>query len=155
MAYTDIPDTDVDVDSPLDEDLLEDLRDNDNFLRETVFGAEIAEASTASATYVTLASFDVYLQDLPDYTGIQRSLTVRLEVKTTSGTATYKVTDNDAAVDSTEDTTTSAGYEAIEVTLNFAAGLAGTTRTIDIKGKTSAGTASAKIEDACTNRINY
>lgn len=155
MAYTDIPDTDVDIDSPLDEDLFEDLRDNDEAIRQNLFGVEIAEQSTASATYVTLTSFDVYLPSLPDYTGIQRSLVFEAEVRTTAGTATYKVTDNAAAVDSTEATTTSAAYESKEVTLNFAAGLAGTIRTIDVKGKTTAGTCYLKVAARCTSRINY
>lgn len=154
-AYTNIPDGDVDVDSPLDTDLFTALRDNDESLRIQVVPVNISEQNTTSATYVTLVSFRLYLPDLADYTGIQRLLVFEAEVKTSSGTATFKVTDNAAAVDSTETTTTSSTYESKTVTLNFAAGLVDTVRTIDVKAKTTAGTFNLRSVDSITSRLEY
>lgn len=156
-AYTNIPDGDVDVDSPLDADLFTALRDNDEALRIQVLHVNVAEVTETSSTYPGSpnASFRLYVPDLADYTSIQRTLTFEAEVKTTSGTMTFKVQDNATATDSTETTSTSSTFESKEVVLNLAAGWVDTIRTIDVYMKTTAGTASLRSVDSVTSRMEY
>lgn len=156
MAWVDIPATDTDIDSPEDEDLFESLAGNDVALRVAPVGWGVAEVTASSTGYVTLATVYVRIPDVAS-SAIQRKLVFRFECKVASGgTGTFKVTDNAAAVDSTEATTTSTSYEDKEVTLNFAEGLAGTTRQIDIKGKyTTTSPANLQIVDSFTSELQF
>ena len=157
MAYTDVPDSDIDVDSPLDTDLFTALRDNDNETRQILFGYNRAEVTTTTSGYTTLATFSLYLEDLPDYTGIQRKLVMPIELKQSGGgTVTFRLQDNAAAVESNEVTETSATYVwSADLTLNFAAGLEGTTRTINLQAKVTSGDAFARSQNRAAVRVHY
>lgn len=156
MAWVDIPTTDVDVDSPLDEDIFQKLADNDEAIRVAPVGFELPETQATSATYVTLATRYVRIPNVLS-TAIQRKLVFRCQLKATAGgTMTLKITDNAAAVDSTEASSTSTSYEDKDVTLNFAESLKGTTRQIDIKGKyTTNSPGFIEIVDSVTSELSF
>lgn len=143
-AYTVIPNTDVDQDSPGKEgDVFQELRDNQNAQRILLIYINFAEQSTPSATYVKLGDVVVYpIPDLADYTSIQRKILGYIDVKTTAGTATFQFRDAGSASTGTEVTTTSSSYEPKEPTIDQDAGWKGTTRTLEIWGKTTSGTCS-------------
>jgi hypothetical protein len=156
-AWTSIPDASIDTDSPLDEALFEDLRDNDEILRQAIIDWGISETASVGTTYVTVASRSLFVPNLADITGDTRTLVVEAQFKASAGTASFKVTDNAAAVDSTEVTTGSTSYTSGEVTLNIDASLKGTIRTIDFKVKNSGAsdTTSLQAIDRLTSRLNY
>lgn len=135
LAYTAVPDTDVDIDSPVDEDLMEELRDNIDASRVAVFGVSFTERNTQGTSFSSLVTFDVTIPDLPDPQN-GRSLTVALLGKVDDGptrTGTYRI--SDGTTDGTEDTTTSATNEEMTSTITVPASWAGTTKTIQIQGK--------------------
>ncbi len=156
MAWVDIPSTDSDIDSPEDEDIFQSLANNDVALRIAPVGFALAETQATSTGYVTLATVYVELPDVAS-SAIQRKLVFRCELKATAGgTMTLKITDNAAAVDSTEASSTSTSYEDKEVTLNFAEGLKGTKRQIDIKGKyTTNSPGFVQIVNAITSELHF
>ena len=124
MAYVDIPDADVDLDSfGKETDVFQRLRDNIRAGRETVFAWPYAEQSTNSATFVTLDSVRLFVPNVPAFTGIARQIIHDFEAKIApAGTGTYRLRDNVSGNTGTEVTTTNTSYEAKSATLNIDAG---------------------------------
>lgn len=89
-TWTNIVDGDVDLDSELDEDLFEALRDNAAAARISVLGIDVDEDTTTTDSpswdQVLAGDFDLEIPDLNDYVGIARKVTVTVEAKVTSGT---------------------------------------------------------------------
>ena len=121
------------------------LTTRDLVLAQQPFTFYMSELSTASAAYVSLRSINLYV---PTWAELL-ALTLRADffVKTTAGTATYRIQDNATTTNSSEDTTTNAAYERLGVlSLVIGSGWGGTYRTINIQAKTSAGTCYAKSD---------
>lgn len=153
-AFIDIPDTDIDVDSPLTTTIFQNFRQCDRAVRVIAFGFDVAEVTFTSATYVTVATVYFYLPDLADFDTIQRRILANFEVKTSAGgTLTLKTTAD--GVDSDEVTTTSTSYTSKTCTQNLASGLKGTIVQLDIKGKISAGTGYLRSIDRLTTLLEY
>lgn len=157
-GWTDIPDTDIDVDSPGDTDLFTGLRDNTRAARRQTIGFYVSTVNTTSATYALLDTVYLKVPDVDDFTSIQRILTFEAEVAVSGGgTATWKLTQTDhgGPVDSTEATTTSASFESKTVTLNIPAAAQGDIVTLEIYGKTTAGTFQLKVVDGPTSDLQF
>lgn len=159
MAWTDIPAADVDVDSPIDEDLVAALRDNLIECRVCVLGIEVYEDTTNNTSWTTSATVYVWLPDLADQDGLQRSLTLTVELKVTGGgTGYFRLRDDGAAVNGDAPSTTSTSYEDEVSTVDFATGLKGSVRTILVQFYHSAGggqTVEIKNENRATGVLVY
>jgi hypothetical protein len=98
MAYTALADSKVDLDSPIDTDLMTALRGNQRALRLMVFPVNFAEATTTSTGYVTLATFALAIPSFPDESGVTRQVrleldatrTVNVQAKASAGTVYLK-----------------------------------------------------------------
>jgi hypothetical protein len=149
-TYVNIPDTDVDLDSPGKTNLVfKRMRDNINALRIQLIPLDITEKTTGSGTFVSLVSFWVFIPNVADYTGIARRIVADFEVKVDSGanTGTYRLKDSVSSDVSNEVTTTSTTYEFKNPVLTIdPAWLSGdgVSRLILLEGKVSAGTAYAR-----------
>ena len=101
-TFPDIPTSDRDEDSPLDEDLFDNYHDRDEGLREQSFTLELSEVSTNSATYVTLADWRI---SIPLWAKIMKIVLDTKVVAATTGT--YKaLLDTSTASDEPTDTKT-------------------------------------------------
>lgn len=121
------------------------LTTRDLVLAQQPFMFYMSELTTTNAAFTSLRSINLYV---PTWAELL-ALTLRADwfVKTTAGTATYRIQDNASGNNSSEDTTTNAAYERLGVvSLAIAAGWGGTYRTINIQAKTSAGTCYAKSD---------
>ena len=158
-TWTDIVSTDVDTDSPLDEDLFQALRDNANAVRQTIFGISVSETSTTSTSFVTLHSFRINVPGLDDYTTIQRQINGEAQAKIAkaAATGTLRLEDDSTGTTGSETTfnATTYGYESL--TLDVAAAWKGTTRTINIQAKTDNASyaTSIKYDQGVGWRLDY
>lgn len=168
MAWTDIPNSDLDVNSPGKANaVFKAIRDNGHETRQLIVPSIFpepndadGEVSTSLTSYTTVYSFALDIPDLADFTGIQRRLVWDCEVKVVAPTpGAIRLQDVAAGVNSNEITNivnTSWAVLASKLTLNFAAGLLGTTRTIAVQLRaTSGGTAHARNLNRDTARLYY
>lgn len=103
------------------------------------------EVTTTNAAFTTVKSINVYVPTWAEILGL--SLRADWLVRTTAGTATYRIQDNASGNNSSEDTTTNATYERLGVVaLTIASGWGGTYRTINVQAKTTAGTCYTKSD---------
>lgn len=138
--WIDVPLTDVDGDSDIAQSVLDALRKNDRALRFQLLQFTVTEATRANAAYGLMATLDpVLIPDFADYSGLQRSIDLEVEVKVTAGTGTIQLRDDTAGTTGTEPTTVSASYEPKRTVLNIASGLKNTERTWKLYGKCSGG----------------
>ena len=99
-------------------------------------------ASTASSTYSEhpYALTTIWLPDVADYTGIQRLVSATIQGKVTAGVGSFRLKDDDSGDTGTETTTSSTGYTDLTLTLNLDGSYKGSSRTILVEFKTTAGT---------------
>ncbi len=161
-TYVNLPDTDVDIDSPQDTDLFDTLRDNIEASRICVLFIDEAEATTSvtSAGGAVLFSMLVFIPDLADYTGIDRTIYADFEGKLTgsAGTplATFWLRDNETATDGSTVTESGTSYVVKALSLSVDS-WKGTFRTIDLVAKINDGanSAEAKAENSNAWRLEY
>lgn len=154
-AYTVVTDSMIDINSPLDENLFQYLRDGIEASRICNLWMDEAEATTnvTAAGGAVLFSMELFIPDVADYTGIQRKICGDIQCKLTgsAGTplATFWLRDNATATDGGTVTTNSTSYVDLNPTLDLLAAWKGTKRTIDVVGKINdaANSAEAKSED--------
>lgn len=140
-TFNPIPDSDLNLDSPgKTQDVFEYLRDNAGAVRIAILGIYLAEETDTSASYQEHAgTIVVHVPDVADYTGIQRLISVTIEVKVSAGTGTFQLKDDASSNVSSEVTSTSTSYEDKTLTLDLDAGWKGTDRTIIVQYKVSGG----------------
>ena len=155
MAWTDIPATDTDVDSPLDEDLFDALRDNQLECRTAHYQVDISEGTASDSSFTTIKTVTIYVPDLADYTGIQRKVIGEFEAKITAGTATYRLLGDGNT--GTEVTSTATSFESVECEVDIDAGSAGSVVTVQLQGKSdiTPDVRTHKAEDRITWRTVY
>lgn len=139
--YTNIPTTDVDLDSPITEDeVIKAFRDNIDATRIELVATDFTEQTTTSGSWVTLSSFPLTIPDVEDYSGIQRKLSIWLAMRT-DGVELGEVRLRDLATLNVgaAKTTTSGSYEPKQPTLDIDAAWKGTTRTFQIRGQVTGG----------------
>lgn len=158
-TYVDIPDTNVDLDSPAKASaVFTRLRNNINAARILTLPTQVTEQTTASGTYVTLATVVFFIPNVANYATIVRRIIADLSVKTTSGTATFRLRETVSLDLSTEVTTVSTTYEEKQPDMTIdAAWLSGlgSIRSFSIQGKTTAGTASMKSDERVSWYMEY
>lgn len=150
MAWTDIPDTDIDVGSYAREDLVfQRLRDNMRALRIALFAWLFPEATTTSASWVTLTGtqVSVLIPNFPDYTAYQRKLRFVFDKKIAGGgTADYRI--RETVSGNTGPALVgiaSTSYTAGTVEIDVAASWVDTSRTFELQAqKVGGGTAYAQ-----------
>lgn len=155
-TWTDIPATDVDIDSPVDEDLMLSLKQNDEANRLSLFGVYFVETTFTNTSYNTLSSHDVYIPNLTDYTGIQRTVYFEFEGQAgASETALFRVTG--VGTTSNVVTVTSTTYVSVECTISVGSTWAGSRQTFTIQKQTNPGSnnSSARSENSVTCRVEY
>lgn len=138
-TYTEITDSDIDVNSPLDTDLFSAFRDNQRALRFSLFGYVFAEATNTSTGYTTFATGDVFVPDFGTYSGQTNTITVRFQGKISSGDANFRLQDSDSGNTGSEITVSQTTYLNSEVSIGVDASWYGTRRTLLLEGKSSAG----------------
>lgn len=156
MSYIEITDAMVDVDSGLDEDLYEYMRDNIRALRTFNIWLNVTEQSHSNAAYTTLFSFLIYIPNVAGFTGLTRSIKVMIETKVSTGTGYYQLEDDassDVSNEVSEDGTTYADLGLLTLTVD--ASWIGTTRTINVQGKHAAGTVYARALLRDDARLEY
>ena len=152
-TYIDIPDTDVDLDSPGKEDLVfKRLRDNINAMRIQIIKTDVAEQTETGSSFVTKATIRIFLPNVANYAGIARRIVAEIDVKVNNGanTGTYRLRDSASGDVSNEVTTTATSYEQKSPILTVdPAWLSGdgVVRLIQIQAKVSAGTAYVKADE--------
>jgi len=124
-AWTDIPDTDVDVGSPLKStEVVGALRDNARACRSYPFGVSIAEDLVVAGSWTVIANsdFGLWLPDFVDYTGIARRVLLFPSVKVDSGTTGYArlYNSSDAYGGTTSAIINGTSYVALELELSLA-----------------------------------
>lgn len=161
MAYTNIANTTIDLDSVIKEDWVLDMRDNIRACRVGIFGVDIVEDTSVSASYETVnnSTFYVRIPNLADYDGIQRKveLTVQLHCST-AATAYARLYDVTNAAAGAELTSTSTSYEDKLLTIDVDAGDAGAKLEYRIEFHTSTATtttATIKAVDSMTGLVTY
>lgn len=159
MAYTTISDSQVDIDSPIDTDLMQGLRDNARELRLQVFACYVPETTRNSTSYRIASTQSVYIPDYPDETGWTKHLAIEVDLKTdnASGAAIYQLEDSSSGNTSSEVSTTFTTYQAADNSLSIPGAWAGTTRDIlvKIKNANASYTTTIKSEDRVTARLYY
>lgn len=146
-TYIDIPDTDVDLDSPAKTDLFfKRVRDNINALRIQLIPINILEKSTNLGAYDTLTSISLFLPNVADYAGIARRIVAVWDGKVSGGgNASYRLRDSASGDTSNVLSTTSATYVPLgpfDLTVDPAwLSGDGVIRTFQIQAQTTAGTA--------------
>jgi hypothetical protein len=130
--FNDIVATRRDVDSPLEEQLFTDYYDRDEGLRQAPFWAPLAEVTTSSTTFVTVASWKGYV---PIWA---TKLVVAIQVKVNGVTGSYQAIIG--ALTSDTKTTTSLTYVDTErLTFSDVSTVQGTEVTISLQAKISNG----------------
>lgn len=153
MAWTDIPDTDIDTNSPLDTDLFTELRDNIRECARSVVNYEYAEQSTTSATFVTLVSREIFI---PDVDGPIGQANLIAEVRVSTDTGSFRLRDNASTNVGATVTTTSATYEDKTLSITIDASWQGTLRTIEVQGhRGTGGTAFTQVVNRIAFEIEY
>jgi hypothetical protein len=150
MAWTDIPDSDVDPNSPLKTGLFSKLRDNLKILREGPWRfttAEVVQTPAGAATYQNYLTVPHYV---PPYA---KKLVIALQVKTASGTATFQARVAGAAEVSDEPTSTSAAYERKEMTFADLSGHRGAIKDFEIWVKSTVPASTGIKGDGLTTRF--
>ncbi len=159
-TVVDIPDTDVDVDSPGSNDLFTRVRDNINGLRVALISWVFTNANTGATGWTDIATLPsgLWIPSLPDYTGIQRRARLNFVGINTGGTrAEFRLRDVAAGVNGpTVSTTLASPGEDLEATLDFAAGLVLTTRDVRLQAQiVGSGTARADCERRIAFELDY
>lgn len=141
MVWTNIPDADVDVNSPNDEDLMGGLRDNLRAMRTTVFGYSFTEFSSSSASPVDAATIVyLYIPDVTLYTGQTKLITVPVDCKVASGNGDVRVYDTASATGGSYVNITATSYGTIlSPTLTVDASWLDTYRTIKVQIRNNSG----------------
>jgi len=148
-AWVQIPDSDVNLDSPQKTGLMTKLRDDAAAARIALIGLELEEASTTSTTFVEHADplCLPHIPDVADYTGIQRKLYLPVQAKTAGGaTGTYRLKDQATGTTGPEQTTTSGAYVKLTLELDVPAAQKGTDRIILVEYKSSSGANAAFVK---------
>lgn len=157
-AWTNIPDTDTDVDSPLDTDLFTGLKDNADAARIGVFGYDFTEATTTNTTWTPAATgfAKVYVPSLADYSGISRNFTCAFECKVSGGTGQYRLKDSATGSTSSAVSVTATSYTPTDVTLTIPDAWKGTLRTLDLEfQKVSTGTVYVQAPFTNGGRVEF
>lgn len=156
-TWTDIPNSDLDVNSPGKQAIFQELRDNDVVQRQCVVAVLFDEVTATETSYTTKATVYVPMPDFPDATDWTRQIQLDLWLKTSGGTGYFEAYCVEETLTSTEVTTSSTSYVAKTVAFSGFSGTApGTTLTIQLKLKATSGqTTSAKNDNLCTARIYY
>jgi len=157
MAYTTLSDSLVDIDSPVDTDLMSGLRTNIRELRLQVHHLYIAETTNNSATYETVATRSVYIPDFPaedDWTQYYAAQ-VQLKTDNASNAAYYQIEDSATGSTSSEVTTTFTSYQDAETSLSIPSAWKGTTRTILHKIKNASTDVASVKNNGITARLYY
>ena len=150
-AHSNLPDTDLEQDDPgKTTTVFFKLRDNALAGRISPIGILLAEYDTVTGAFGAntygehITEMPLRIPNVADYTGIQRLYRINLSVKTVSGaTGTYRLKDQATTNTGSEDTSVSATYETISLTLNIDAGWIGTDRIILVEFKSSSGSNAA------------
>lgn len=130
-----------------------DLATRDLVLAAHPFAFYFVEVSTASASFATVASNVLYVPDWAEL--LTLSIRGSWDIRTTAGTATYRITDNASGNASNEVTTTSATYvRSGDIALAVPAGWGGTQRTINVQAKTTSGTCYSRSTDLIVWRFS-
>jgi hypothetical protein len=160
-AWQNIPDTDVDIDSPgKTTDVFSNLRDDLEAVRLDVFGVNIAEdthTGDTSWTAVTGGAFRIHVPDVADYTGIQRKIDLTVEGKVTANNGLLRLYDVTNSTAGATLTTTSATYEDLVLTIDIAAGDKGTTQDyrVEFSLSNSGDTVYCKAVNSFTGRLEF
>lgn len=129
-TFPDIAAAARDVDSPGDELLFQNFYDRDEGLREHPFFLALAEVSTTSTTFVTVASFKLYVPISP------KRLVLAFQARTVLGTGSYQFIIG--ALTSDTQTTTSTTYvDTLRCTFSDVSTVAGTEVTLSLQIKNS------------------
>lgn len=150
MAWSEIPDADVDVGSVLDEDLFVRIRDNLVALRAFLFSFLFAEQTTSSGTFVDLASAQVFVPDLTDDPDVTRAATVIVEGKQASGAGELRLKDSASGNTGSAVAVSSSSYSDKTLTLALDNAWAGTIRTLVVQGRITSG---ATLAAQSVNRV--
>ena len=147
-TFPDIVSTRRDVDSPLEQQLFDDLYNRDEALSEHPFFLESAEVSTSATTFTTVKSWQVYVP------AGAKKLVIAFQAKVSAGTGSYQVIIG--ALTSDTKTTTSASYvDTLRCTLSDVSTVRGTEVTVSLQAKNSSGanTTFAKQTDGAACRF--
>ncbi len=158
MAWNPIADTDRDTNSPIDEDLVGDIVGNIRELRQDLVAHEYAEASTTSATFVSLTSSDkeMLIPDVDDYTGIQRTYSCIIEGRVSTDTGSFRLRESVSGNTGGTVTTTNASYEDLTLTINVDAAWAGSLRTFEIQAhRGTGGTVFSRVVNRRAGELKY
>lgn len=157
MAYTTISDSQVDVDSPVDTDLMGSLRTNIRELRLQVAHLYIPESTQNAATYEIVATRSVYLPSFPAEDDWTQYYAAQVQLKTgnSSNAAYYQIEDSATGSTSSEVTTTFTTYQDVETSLSFPSSWLGTTRTFLHKIKNASTSVTSIQQNGLTVRIYY
>lgn len=118
------------------------LPTRDLVLAQHALWVPFTEVTTTNAAFTTLFSLSFYVPLWADELNL--SLIADFEIKTTAGTATYRIQDNATTTNSDEKTTTGAAYARSGAITLVLGAWGGTYRTINVQGKTTAGTCYAR-----------
>ena len=155
MAWTDIASTDVDIDSAVDTDLMSALRNNTRALRTNLFGVHFAETSVGSASITGIVTAKVYVPDLPDYTGLQRKLTVEIDAKVDASGNEIQLQLSGFGTTGSAVSVTSTTYGLVELSIDIGSSYAGNTEVGAIQGKAVTGSGKIRSLNLVTWRLEY
>jgi hypothetical protein len=152
-TWTDIANSDIDVNSPLTNSLFTAYRDRDDFGRFIYTCWSFAEVSTASSSYVTLASTRIIV---PTACILTQFLDVDIWLRASAGTAYARLaigTDYSSEVNNTSttygDPFKTCSYSSIGPYVSF------TAVTVSLQLKASGGTAYAKNDGDGIDLLNH
>ncbi len=159
-TWTNIPDTDLDVGSPLKEDDVgQALRDNAIACRRWLQAHDFAEDTTTSGTAsdVTGSGVTIYIPDMADYTGIARQVKFAIEAKVTSGEGEYQLYNATDTIEGTWVAVTATTYTWTELTISNAAATKGDNVNYKVRFRRSSGTGTvyARATNSITLRIDF
>lgn len=145
-AWQDIPDADIDIESPVTEGLLAKIYDNQEALISQPVDTRFAEASAAAG--VTLASIEVYIPPQVATAGAV-TLVIRFEAKVASGTGEVEARlGSGSFVSSGTFTNTSYGFKTITISSTDVHAAPDTAQTLTIRTKAGSATVTAKCVSA-------
>lgn len=155
MSWTDISSSQVDIDSPVDTTLMTALRNNSRALRTALFGVHFAETSVAATSFTDVVSTKVYVPDLPDYTGLQRKLTVEIDAKVDAAGDEIQLQLSGFGTTGTAVSVTSTTYGLVELSIDIGSSYAGSTEDVAIQGKAVTGSGKIRSLNLVTWRLEY
>lgn len=154
-TWTDIPSTDVDIDSPIDTDLMSAIRNNHRALRMDVLGVYFAATAITSAGFTAAVTTNIYVPDLPDYTGLQRKLTASFDAKADSSGDQIQLRLSGYGTHSSVVTVTSLMYTLVTLDIDISSSYTGGAYQVKIEGKAVTGSGWIRSLNLVAWRLEY